>query len=373
MQRESLFGERIIWMGGPKIVKTPPMFKSVAHLLFVFAAISTCYAFVIGLGLKVPPTESLLFAVWSVTLGLAALQLPQIWLSKAQYIITDNHVIWRRGPFHRSIERRSISYARIYWDPKAPGVGDLELVRAVPTGALRRRLMLRLNLVAAPDRVWAIVRGAEDVAPRGDGDQPLTQRLDSGERVVWSARPHTRWRAYLPHGHREWSLLAMAFGLLAVSATIAWRGAHALGRVLESGLPALSFAFVGLVFGLVMSVLLVLTVAGALLYSASIRPAYLVKHTRYLVTDSRVLIQRGTEELHLDRGKIVEVIDTPTGEGLSNVFIVLDGPRARALAASGAFGEINRGPNLRPVFESVQDAESLSRILLGAGDLRRAA
>jgi hypothetical protein len=55
------------------------------------------------------------------------------------------------------------------------------------------------------------------------------------------------------------------------------------------------------------------------------------------------------------------------------VFIVLDGPRARALSASGAFGEINRGPNLRPVFESVQDAESLSRILLGAGDLPRAA
>lgn len=373
MQRESLFGERIIWTGGPKVVKTPPIFKSVAHLLFVFAAISTTYAFVIGLALQVTPTASLIFAVWSITLGLAALQLPQLWLRKAQYIITENHVIWRRGPFHRSIERKSISYARIYWDPKTPGVGDLELVRAVPTGALRRRLMLRLNLVAAPDRVWAIVRGAEDVAPRGDGDRPLAQRLDSGEKVVWSARPHTRWRAYLPHGQREWSLLAVSLTMFAVSMTMAWRGAHALERVLESGLPAASIAFVGLVFGLAMSVLLVLSVAVFLAYSSSIRPGYLVKHTRYLVTESRVLIQRGTEELHLDRGKIVEVIDTPTGEGLSDVFIVLDGPRARALAASGAFGEGERGPNLRPVFESVQDAESLSRILLGAGDLPRAA
>src|SRR5690606_12109912 len=136
MQRESLFGERIIWTGGPKVIKTPALFRSVAYLLFVFAAVSVCYAFVIGLALQVTPTASLLFAAWSVTLGLAALQLPQLWLKNSQYIVTDNHVIWRRGPFHRSIERRSISYARIYWDPKCPGVGDLELVRAVPTGAL---------------------------------------------------------------------------------------------------------------------------------------------------------------------------------------------------------------------------------------------
>jgi hypothetical protein len=41
---------------------------------------------------------------------------------------------------------------------------------------------------------------------------------------------------------------------------------------------------------------------------------------------------------------------------------VLDGPRARAVAASGAFGEISRGPNLRPVFEAVEDGEGVSRI-----------
>jgi hypothetical protein len=167
--------------------------------------------------------------------------------------------------------------------------------------------------------------------------------------------------------------MAIALGMLGVSVTISWRGAIALERVLQSGLAASSFAFVALVLGLVMSVLLVLSVAVFLAYSSSIRPGYLVNHTRYLVTNSRVLIQRGAEELHLDREKIVEVIDTPIGEGLSTVFIVLDGPRARALAASGAFGEIDRGPNLRPVFESVQDAESLSRILLGEGDLPRAA
>jgi hypothetical protein len=60
---------------------------------------------------------------------------------------------------------------------------------------------------------------------------------------------------------------------------------------------------------------------------------------------------------------MVEVIDAPGGDGVRNVFLVLEGPRARALAASGAFGEIDRGPNLRPVFESVEDAEGVAKIL----------
>ena len=55
----------------------------------------------------------------------------------------------RRGRLRRSIDRREISYARIHWDPKRPGIGDLEIVRAVPTGALRRRLSA-LPLPTAP-------------------------------------------------------------------------------------------------------------------------------------------------------------------------------------------------------------------------------
>ena len=54
------------------------------------------------------------------------------------------------------------------------------------------------------------------------------------------------------------------------------------------------------------------------------------------------------------------------GDGLRNVFMVLEGPQARALAASGAFGELDRSPHLRPVFESVEDAEGARRVL-GSG------
>ena len=95
------------------------------------------------------------------------LQLPRVWLSKVKYIVTEHHVISQRGPFRRTIERRAISFARIFWNANAAGVGDIDLVRAVPTGALRRRLMLSLSGVSCPDRVWAIIRGEERVAPAG--------------------------------------------------------------------------------------------------------------------------------------------------------------------------------------------------------------
>jgi hypothetical protein len=75
-----------------------------------------------------------------------------------------------------------------------------------------------------------------------------------------------------------------------------------------------------------------------------------------------VLIQRGDEELHLDRSRVVDVIDTPAAKGLVDLFLVLDGPRARALAASGAFGEA-RGQGLLPVLRRLADADEVRRLL----------
>jgi hypothetical protein len=128
-------------------------------------------------------------------------------------------------------------------------------------------------------------------------------------------------------------------------------------------LPYLSPSFVALAAGIFMAVALVLVVGGYIAYDTVIRPGKLVGNTRYLITDKRVLIQRGQEELHVDRSKIVDVIDAPAGDGLSDVFMVLDGPQARALAASGAFGELERSSHLRPVFEAVEDAEGARRVL----------
>lgn len=74
------------------------------------------------------------------------------------------------------------------------------------------------------------------------------------------------------------------------------------------------------------------------------------------------MIQRGHEELHLDRSRIVDIIDAPAQGGLRDIFLVLDGPKARALAASGAFGEA-QGKGLQPVLHRVADVDSIRQIL----------
>jgi hypothetical protein len=371
--RDSLFGERIVWTGRPEVVRPNAFQRSLATVAFIGSGITLSFAVVVAAVLHAPFGALLFFAFWSAAAGLAILQAPRLLLAKARYVVTDLHVIAIHGPFRRTIERRAISFARIYWDKDRPGTGDVELVRAVPTGALRRRLMLRLVGVQAPDRVWAIVRGAERLAPRGAQDRPLTQRLDVGEHVVWSAQPREKLARFVPRGQREWGLLAIAAFLLIGGVRIAAGGFPALMRVHEGGLAFGSPTFALLALGMGSTVLLLFGIAGYFVYDAVIRSGYLVRHTRYLVTNKRVLIQRRSEELHLDRRKILDVIDSPKPDGLHDVFLVLDGPRARAAAASGAFGEISRGPHLRPVFEAVEDAEGVSRILREGPELPHAA
>jgi hypothetical protein len=332
-------------------------------LCFITAAISLLFAVVTSLALRVTPAGSLLFAFWTTALGFAFRVVPRMLMERAYFVVTEHHVVAHFGPFRRSIQRSAVSFARIFWDDDQPDTGDLELVRAVPTGALRRRLALRLPGIVAPDRVWAIVRGAEDVAPLGNADMPMGQRLDRGERVIWSAQPRQQLRSYLPHGQRQWLLMAISGFTVFAGMEMVARAFSALAKVARGGLPYLSPSFVALAAGIFMAVALVLVVGGYIAYDTVIRPGKLVSDTRYLITDKRVLIQRRGEELHVDRSKIVDVIDAPAGDGLSNVFMVLDGPQARALAASGAFGEMERSTNLRPVFEAVEDAEGARRVL----------
>jgi hypothetical protein len=367
LARDSLFGERIIWAGRPKVVTVPAGYRLASLVLAIMAVIATAFAILVS-SIHASVGNLILFAAWCSTISLAARFGPAIWRSEIQYVVTDKHVMWKRGRIRRTIDRHAISYARIHWHPSLPGVGDLELVRAVPTGALRRRLSLLLPGVIGPDRLWAIIRGVPAAGGAGDGQRPLAQRLDDGERVLWSARPMAGWREWIPAGTRA---ITAVIGLLVAGAlvrevSVAGRAAR---RVLAAGLSARSPAFVAMMVAVALTALLLACVAVGLAYVALVRPARLNQRTRYLVTNRRVLIQRGHEELCLDRRRIVDVIEAPSQHGLRDVFLVLDGPRARAVAASGAFGERDVEDGLIPVLHALADAEEVSQILrLGGHD-----
>ncbi len=366
MDRDSLFGERIVWSGRPRFFAVPPLYRLVGWLAITMTVVSLCFAVLVGTALHASVGSLVFFAAWCATLALGAFRLPIVWQSKVEYLITEKHVIWRRGRLRRTIDRRAISYAHIRWDARERDAGDLVLVRAVPTGALRRTLKLTLSGVTAPDRLWAIVRGVTPTAPCGDGHRPLAQRLDPGERVLWSgiplASPWTMRRA----------LTACVAALLAVmAARMVLRAVPSILRVLR--LHALSpAAAVVLVSAVAIGALVLVAVAAGVGYAACLRPARLARVTRYFVTDRRVLIRRGPEELHLDRSRIAYVISAPVfvrklgaggGRELQDVFLVLDGPQARALAPSGAFDAQRDDAVLAPVLASIEDAETVGELL----------
>ncbi|HEY2515096.1 MAG TPA: hypothetical protein VGI39_29725 [Polyangiaceae bacterium] len=364
MARDSLFGERIVWSGRPKVATVPFANKVAAGFGAVVSVVALCFAVVVARGLDAPVGGMLFFAGWCATLSLGAWRFPLVWRTRLEYQVTDKHVIWRRGPLRRSIERNAISYATVRWNPSVPGVGDLVLVRAVPTGALRRTLRVTLGDVEAPDRLWAIVRGLEPAAPLGNGERPLGQRLDEGERVLWTAMPVAS-----PWSWRRISTAAL--GLVLAWAPV-WMLLHAvpsLRRVLR--VNALSAGMMGmLIAGVALGAALLLAVALYIGYVAWIRPVRQARTTRYWVTDKRVLIRRAHEELHLDRGRIAYVIDAPAAisftKRLRDLYLVLDGPKARALAMSGAFGGFGRDDELSPVLGAIDDVEAVGAILQGS-------
>ena len=363
MARDSLLGERIIWRGRPRELRAPGPLRFAAAVAFVLSAIATCFAVCVALVLAASPTALLLFAAWSATLGVALLQAPKIWLERMEYTITESHVMCRRGPFRRMITRGSISYARIFWSPHQAGVGDIELVRAVPTGALRRRLRLKLYGLAAPDKVWDIIRGSESRVEPNWGNRPLAQRLDAGERVVWAACPHPTWKTYLPRVKQRWQTLVLSLILFGVLGRVLMRAVPNFVELIHAGLSDKPVALLALAVGQSLGVSMLLGAAGYLFRDAVIQPISQLRETRYMITNQRVLIERSGEELHLGREQIVDVIDEPGTTGPRDVFLILDGPQARALAVSGAFGEAGNDTQLRPVLRAVYDADSVSQAL----------
>jgi len=271
MARDSLFGETILWSGSPRTVTVPTTYKVTAVVLAIISAVTLSYAVVAAMALHVPIGGMLLASAWCAAFAVGAWRIPLWWRSEVEYLVTDKHVIWRRGRLRRSMETRGISYALIRWNPNDSSTGDIVLVRAVPTGALRRTLRLTLTDVTAPDRLWAIVRGVRPSEPLGDGERPLAQRLDEGERVLWSAIPlASAWTARRAATAAVGAIVAFAF----VDALI--RAIPGFSKILSTHLlPASLFAV--LVVGATLGLALMLAVAVGVGYHALVRPTRLAR------------------------------------------------------------------------------------------------
>lgn len=363
MERDSVFGERIIHTARPGEIAATALERGATWLLGTAAVITTLLAVAAAVTLGAHVQGLLAFAAWCASLGVAVRLVPQLWHQGADFVVTERHVVWRRGRFRRSIDRAQISFARIHWYPGRGGRGDLELVRDVPTGALRRKLVVLLRGVEHPDRLWELIRSGDvrqlDVAAP---TRPVGARLPEGERVVWTEKPRSSWRDFVPERRRE--LVGCALGLTSAAA-VAWIAPRAVGAargVLDAGVSPTSVGFVALAASLALTVALLFGTAAALVWSSIVAPGLRAGRTRYVITDQRVLISSWHDELLIDRARIIDVIESARVDGQHDLFLVLDGPRSRGVAVSGAFEDAPPG-ELMPVLRGIVDVEDARRLL----------
>lgn len=354
--------ERVLWEGRPR--RGAPRaqgWRLVPALLVTIAAITGLFASLLSLTELPGSMQVALIAVYLCLFAVAIWVAPAVIFDPCRFVVTDRRVIWKRGKIRRSIDRHALTYARIKWSRAMPNVGDLELVRAVPFGPLSRKQRIVLHAVETPDAVLAVIRGVEPNAHGGDHTTPLTDRLDVDEQVLWGGAPEgpgIDWRHVLT--------TAIGVGVLLIGLPSGVRPAVILAQLEELGLPMTSVTWLLLFTAMALTATLILAIGVWLAWHGILRARGLGHDTEYLLTDRRLLIRRGRTELSLDRGRIVDVVQTRGWRGLSNMYLVLDGPDARALADSGALGSITPSrDSVPPILYELKDPTALKLLLVG--------
>jgi len=293
--------------------------------------------------------------------GVALVLAPAYRRDPCRYLITDRRVIFRRGRVFRSLERPTITYARIHWHHRLNRVGTLELVRATPFGPLMRRQRIRLFDIAEPDRVLAFVRGAVATDHFGDRDLPLVERLDQGEDIVWGGHP-AGWLL----GWREILTSLVGAGVVVIGLLYGYRAMTVLVDLERRGLFPRSWEWVFLFLAIGTTFVFIMGVGGLLGWHGLWRARSMGLETEYLLTSRRLLVRRGRAELSVERSRIVDVVARRATRRLHHLFLVLDTPGSRALFDSGALGQlIPSREALLPVLYEVADAANLRQLILG--------
>jgi hypothetical protein len=352
--------ERVLWTGGPKLgVPRDLRWTIVPGLVLALAIVAALFAGLLHAA-GIPAVRSAAFmAFYLLVLAVAVRLMPHYALDPCEYMLTDRQVIWKRGQLRRTIDRRAITYARIHWHRSVPGVGHLELVRAVPFGPLSRMQRLVLHDVIGPDVLFARIRGAEPTEFAGYADVKLTDRLDRGEVVLWGGAP-TGWRL----GSAEAFTAAMGTVVLAAGGFYAYRTGGILLGLEHVGLSVRSPTWLMLFLAMAISGSVMFISGAALLWHGVWGARDGGVQTEYLLTDSRLLIRRGLIELSVDRRRIVDIAELPSTAGSHNLHLILDAPDARALADNGALGLLSPPrATVPPVLYEVSDLDVLRELL----------
>ncbi len=353
--------EEVLWQGQPVASVLSDLRWTLGPLFLL--ALSLIFGSFAGLLLVSGLDGSLRFAAFSLLLfalgGLTRLA-PRYLHDPCEALVTDRRVLWKRGPFRRSMDRSAVNYARIRWHRGHPGVGHLELVRAVPFGPLARSQRLVLTNFRSPDAIWAIIRGVEPAASAGAGDVPLVDRLDPGERVLWGGHPEG-WH----FGWREVGIALIGAAILATAVRYAANVGGVLLLLEEQGLAVTSWTWVFFFSAMLFTFALLVSTGGGLVWFGLWRSRALGRDSEYVVTNRRLLIRRGLVELSVDRRCIVDVAAAPVGRGLSHAFLVLDAPGSRALSDSGALASVlPPRDRVAPILYEVRNVDELRAVVL---------
>jgi hypothetical protein len=352
--------ERVLWRGEPRLgVPRDLRFSLVPGLFFALAAVTALFAGLLH-SADIPAVRSTAFTAFYMLLtGVAAHLLPRYLLDSCEFMVTDRHVIWKRGSQRRVMDRRAITYGRIHWHRSVPGGGHLELVRAVPFGPLSRRQRLVLHDGVAPDVLFALIREAEPTPFAGYADVKLTDRLDRGERVLWGAGP-----AGFRLGTAE-ALTAVAGALVLFAGGLyAYRTSAILVGLEQVGLSVRSPTWLMLFAAIAISASIIVGVGATLLWHGRWGARDGGSHTEYVLTDTRLISRRGLTELSIDRRRIVDVAEVPSTRGSRNLHLILDAPDARALEDNGALGLVTPPrATVPPVLYELIDIDELKALL----------
>lgn len=353
--------ERVLWEGGPKLgVARDLRWTLIPALLAACSSVVGAFAGLLTIS-GLPGVRGMaLLAVCLLGAACAVRLWPRFYADPCAYMVTDRHVIWRRGTLRQAMDRRAVTYGRVHWNRSDPGVGHLELVRAVPFGPLARRQRLWLHDVEAPDRLFALIRQTEPSPYAGFADVALTDRLDQGENVLWGGGP-----AGLRLGAAEgltalWGGLALLAGCLYL-----WRTASILVDLEGIGLPVRSMTWLLLFVAIAVSSTIILGVGAALLWRGTVGARSEGSHTEYVLTQLRLIIRRGRTELSVNRERIADVVLVPKRTGIGNLVLILDGPNGRALDDNGALSRFFAPARslVPPVLYEVQDPVYVSGLL----------